>query len=178
MVPYLLWFLFIPYGVIYVGVHSKRDFYKLFLFLFGAMVAANLAFTLFPNAQNLRPTICSSDPLSMLAKWIYSVDTPTNVCPSIHVVDSIAVNAALQHSAAFSAKRPRKIASSVLTVLICLSTVFMRQHSVFDVICGIVLSAFFYIPLYIIPSRKSQNGRDIVQNGLFSISDANSGSRK
>ena len=158
VIPYLLWFLFIPFGLIYTGIHSKRDFYKLFLFLFGGMVTANLVFMAFPNAQNLRPAICSGDPFSRLVGFIYSVDTPTDVCPSVHVMGSLAVNAALQHSEAFSKKRYGKRISSVLTVLICLSTVFIKQHSVFDVICGIVVSAFFYVPLYAIPSRETQNG--------------------
>jgi membrane-associated phospholipid phosphatase len=164
VVPYLLWFLFVPYGVIYVGIHSKSDFFKIVVFIFGNMVVANIVFTVFPNAQNLRPVINSDDPFSMLVKWIYSVDTPTNVCPSIHVINSIAVNAALQHSDAFSAKRFRKTASSVLTILICLSTVFIKQHSILDVICGIATAALFYIPLYILPVHRLQNKRNMPQS--------------
>ena len=44
VIPYLTWFVFVPYGVIYVGLHSKRDFYKLFVFLFGGMAVAPIRF--------------------------------------------------------------------------------------------------------------------------------------
>ncbi len=151
VIPYLTWFVFVPYGVIYVGLHSKRDFYKLFVFLFGGMAVANLMFTLFPNAQDLRPVLHSTDPFSLLVKGIYMIDPPTNVCPSLHVIDSIAANTALQHSEAFSSKKYGRAVSSSITVLICLSTVLIKQHAIFDVICGIIVAAFFYLALYRLP---------------------------
>jgi membrane-associated phospholipid phosphatase len=159
VVPYLLWFAYVPFGLIYIGIHSKKEFYKLFLFLFGGMIVSNAIFTVFPNAQYLRPVIRSNDPFSMLVKFIYASDTPTDVFPSMHVINSIAVNAALQHSRAFSAKKRRKAASHILTILICLSTVFIKQHAVLDVGAGILVSGFFYFPLYLLPVRRIKNRR-------------------
>lgn len=156
VIPYVLWFLFVPYAVIYTGLRSKREFYKLFIFLFGGMLISCTIFTLFPNAQGLRPKICASDPFSSLIKFIYATDTPTDVCPSMHVINSIAVNAALRHTNPFAEKESRKTIASVLTVLICLSTLFIKQHSIIDVICGIVIAVIFYIPLYALPNRKPQ----------------------
>lgn len=156
IIPYLLWFLFVPYGMIYVGLHSRKDFIRLFLFLFGGMAVANLIFSVYPNAQGLRPTITSDDLFSFLVKLLYSIDTPTDVCPSMHVFNSIAVNTALQHSESFSAKKYRKEMASILTILICLSTVFLKQHAVFDGICGIGIAVLFYILLYKLPAYKQQ----------------------
>lgn len=152
VIPYVLWFLYLPFGLIYTGIHSKREFYKLFLFLFGGMVLSCTAFMLFPNAQSLRPGLPGSDPFSLLIKFIYATDTPTNVCPSMHVLFSIAVNAALWHMDTL--KKSSKLLSLLLTVLICLSTLFIKQHSILDVICGIDAALAFYIPLYLLPSRK------------------------
>ncbi|HCW81020.1 MAG TPA: phosphatase [Ruminococcaceae bacterium] len=160
-IPYVIWFLFVPFGVVYIGAYSKKDFYKLFIFLFGGMATANAIFVLFPNAQGLRPSIHASDPLSSLIKFMYSVDPPINVCPSIHVINTFAINSALQHSKEFKKSRIRKVSSNILTVLICLSTVFIKQHSVFDVLCGIVVASCFYIPLYVQPVRKFVRVRSI-----------------
>ena len=148
VVPYLIWFIFVPYGVLFVGFYSRKDFLKLFTFLCGGMTAANILFMIFPNVQHLRPAIHSGDPFSLLVNMIYTLDTPTNVCPSVHVINSIAVNAALQHSETFSKKRFGKAISGALTILICLSTVFIKQHSALDVAAGFAVSALFYIPLY------------------------------
>lgn len=155
VVPYLSWYAFIAYGIVYVGIHSKKDFYKLLFFLGGGMTVANIIFAAFPNAQELRPAISSGDPFSTLVQFIYDTDTPTDVCPSIHVINAIAVDAALRHSEAFSEKRFGKSVSLVLTVLICFSTVFIKQHAVLDVACGVMISALFYIPIYLLPVRRA-----------------------
>lgn len=154
IIPYVLWFIYVPFGLIYLGLHSKRDFYKLFLALCGGMAMANIVFSVFPNAQGLRPVIHSDDPFCTLIKFIYATDTPTNVCPSLHVIEAVAVNAALQHSTAFSERRYRKTVSSIYTLLVCLSTVFIKQHAVVDVFFGLIVAAAFYIPLYIIPEYR------------------------
>lgn len=161
VVFYVLWFLYVPFGVIFTAAFSKKDFLRLFIFLFGGMAVANTVYMVFPNAQNLRPAITGNDPLSSLIKLIYSKDTPTNVCPSMHVINAIAVDSALRHSDEFSEKRYRNVISFVFTVLICLSTLFIKQHSVLDVAYGVLTAAFFYIPLYILPARKEHEGRRI-----------------
>ncbi|SHH87711.1 hypothetical protein SAMN02745823_01316 [Sporobacter termitidis DSM 10068] len=158
VVPYLLWFPYIAYGVLYTGVHSREDFCKLIIFLGGGMSVAYLVCMIFPNAQDLRPSITQNDPFSVLVKLIYATDTPTNVCPSVHVINAIAVNAALQHSGAFAVKKYRKPCSHTLTILICLSTVFIKQHSIVDVGWGIFAAALFYLWLYVFPNRKNKNG--------------------
>ena len=39
----------------------------------------------------------------------------------------------------------------VLAALICISTLFIKQHSVLDVVSGLVLSLLAAIPIYLIP---------------------------
>ena len=159
VIPYVLWFAYVPFGLIYIGLHSKKDFYKLFFALCGGMAVANIIFSIFPNMQGLRPVIHSNDLFSTLIKFIYATDTPTNVCPSLHVIETIAVNAALQHSIAFSKRKYRKIISSIFALLVCLSTVFIKQHAIVDVFCGLIVAVAFYIPLYIVPGLRLQRNQ-------------------
>ena len=70
-------------------------------------------------------------------------------------INAIAVDAALHHSAAFSEKRWGKWLSSILMLLICLSTMFVKQHSVLDFLGGVIVSIFFYVPLYGLERRKT-----------------------
>lgn len=165
VVPYLLWFAYIAYGVLYTGIHSKEDFCRLLVFLGGGMTVANLMFGLFPNAQGLRPEITAGDSFSLLVKFIYDTDTPTNVCPSVHVINALAVDAALRHSDAFAKKRFGRAASLIFTALVCLSTVFIKQHAVLDVFCGFAVAALFYIPLYVLPARRSDAGNSPGRGG-------------
>lgn len=155
VVPYLLWFPYIGYGILYTGTHSRTDFYKLLIFLAGGMSTAYIIYMIFPNAQELRPVITQNDPFSMLVRLIYATDTPTNVCPSVHVINSISVDSALQHSDAFAYKKFGRTASRIFAIMVCLSTVFIKQHSVLDVVLGIIIAAPYYILLYVIPDKKA-----------------------
>lgn len=65
----------------------------------------------------------------------YSFDTNTNVCPSIHVLGSVAAMLGLIDCQRL--QKPRfKLFAVIAALLICVSTVFMKQHSVLDVIAA------------------------------------------
>ena len=97
--------------------------------------------TVFPNGQNLRPATFVRDNIFVdLVRYIYSTDTPTNVLPSIHVFNSIGGCIAIGHSKALKKHRKIQFGSYLLALLIILSTMFLKQHSVTDVIAAFVLS--------------------------------------
>jgi PAP2 superfamily. len=165
-IPYILLFPYLAYGILYTGLHSRKAFYNLIIFLAGSMAVCCALYALFPNGQNLRPIVKGNDPFSLLVRFIYATDTPTDVCPSMHVIDAIAVNTALLHTDAFSKRKHLKRISFVIMIFLCLSTVFIKQHAVFDVLCGLIVAVIFYIPLYLLPRLKvyteSRNTLDLL----------------
>jgi membrane-associated phospholipid phosphatase len=68
----------------------------------------------------------------------------------MHVIDSVAVNASILNSSLLKKYKKLKIFSFLLCVLICASTVFIKQHSILDVFAGLVVSWFLYQAIYII----------------------------
>jgi len=58
------------------------------------------------------------------------------------------VNIAVWHSDNFKKNKAVRYGSAVLMVLIILSTMFLKQHSVFDVVTGMVLAVFMYSVVY------------------------------
>jgi membrane-associated phospholipid phosphatase len=73
----------------------------------------------------------------------YDYDTNTNVCPSLHVLGSVTSMCAF-----FDLWRKKKMilaktALVILTVLISVSTVFLKQHSVIDIFAAIPYIAVF-----------------------------------
>ena len=79
---------------------------------------------------------------------IYSADTSTNVCPSIHVFNSIGIHIAIRNSQALRPKKWLQIGSFLLMVSICLSTVFLKQHSVVDGAGSAIMAYALYYTIY------------------------------
>ncbi len=149
LIPYLLWFIYMTVTVLYFLVTSKKDYYRECAFLFIGMTICLIIYMIWPNCQNLRVT---EFPRENLLTWgvqfIYALDTATNVCPSIHVYNSIGVHIAVAHSETLKKYKWIQIGSFVLMIAICLSTVFLKQHSVFDGICALSLALIMYMLVY------------------------------
>ncbi|MDY2854160.1 MAG: phosphatase PAP2 family protein, partial [Oliverpabstia sp.] len=82
-----------------------------------------------------------------IVAWLYRTDTCTNVFPSIHCYNSIGVAIAVLHSQDIAASkhgRLVKFASTILAILICMSTMALKQHSVYDVAGAIILASIVF----------------------------------
>lgn len=149
IIPYLLWFAYIAFGVMYFFFYQKEDYYKICAFLFTGMTIFLIVSTIYPNGHYLRPLEFERENVcTQLVEWLYRTDTPTNLFPSIHVYNSLGVHIALTHSECFKNKKICRMASLVLCVLIILSTMFLKQHSVFDVLTAFGLAAVMYYVVY------------------------------
>lgn len=150
IVPYLLWFPYLFGGMFWIyRKERKSGFMKLAMTLITGLTACLLIYTIFPNAQTLRPDVYPRDNIfTDLVKMLQGFDTPTNVCPSIHVFSTVALHIAIVKSTYHGKKQYIKCASFVLAVFICMSTVFLKQHSFTDVICALILNAVLYFVVY------------------------------
>ena len=128
---------------------SRQEYYRLCTFLFTGMTISLLICTFFPNGTDLRTAV---DPQKNICSWlvyiVHMADTSTNVFPSIHAFNSIGVHCAVMKSPELKEKRWIRIGSFVLMVSICLSTVFLKQHSAIDVVGAVVLSYVIYPFVY------------------------------
>lgn len=147
IIPYLLWFGYIAVTVLYFFFTNKRDFFRLCLFLFTGMTICLIIYYFWPNGHHLRQDLTKlgrENIFTQMVAHLYSVDTSTNVCPSIHTLNSIGACIAIFHSNALKNKHWIRSSALLLTIAICLSTVFLKQHSIFDVFCAIALSLVMY----------------------------------
>ena len=144
IVPYLLWFLYVAVVVIFLLLQTKyqEDFFRCVTALIMGMTVFLLICTIFPNAQTMRPEGFLNDNIfTRLVTALYQADTSTNVFPSIHVYNSLAVHTALCRSQALRNKNGWKTASLGMCVMICISTMTLKQHSFLDFIgaCALYL---------------------------------------
>lgn len=151
VLAYYFWFIYMAIGFVYLGFTSKKDFYKLELFLALGMSISFIIFIVYPNAQFPRPTVKGNDIFSFLVNIIYTHDGTNNVFPSIHVCNAIGVHVALINSQNFKEKTLLKYLSLFAMLSICASTVFIKQHSIIDVLGGTILASLIYLSIYLLP---------------------------
>ncbi|GFI16195.1 MAG: serine/threonine protein phosphatase [Lachnospiraceae bacterium] len=149
VIPYFLWFGYVSIVVLYCFFKNKQEYYKTCVFLFTGMTAFLVISTLWPNGHHLRPYIMPRDNIfSSLVAHLYNMDTPTNLWPSIHVYNSIGAHLAVVHSQKLAKNKAILSGSFILCVSIVLSTVFIKQHSMFDVLTAFVMAATMYVVVY------------------------------
>ena len=149
VIPYYLWFIYMAAGIIFIAFTDGKLCWRLGIFLITGMTVFLFISTVYPNGQLLRPDTFARDNIFVhIVQRLYASDTPTNLFPSIHVYNSLAIYFGLTHSQKLQNKKKKKNAALILTVCIILSTMFLKQHSVFDVLTAFALAAFMYSVCY------------------------------
>lgn len=149
VVPYFLWFAYVSAVVLYCFFQNKPEYFRTCAFLFTGMTVFLVVSTLWPNGHHLRPYVMPRDNIfTQMIAHLYRADTPTNLWPSIHVYNSIGAHLAVTHCSKLAEKKVIRISSFVLCVSIILSTIFIKQHSVFDVLTAFVMAAVMYVVVY------------------------------
>ncbi|MCI5647929.1 MAG: phosphatase PAP2 family protein [Fusicatenibacter sp.] len=169
VIPYLMWFGYIAWSILYFGIcnHNRKEYYQLIVNLGIGMTLFLIISYLYPNGQNLRPSeFPRSNVFTALVQYLYAIDTPTNIFPSIHVYNSVAVAIAVEKSENLKNRPVFRGVSTGLAFLIVLSTMFLKQHSVSDVCCALVINAGTYMLLYrpqkermARPSKRKEKGK-------------------
>ncbi len=145
IIPYALWLPYLVIGMIAIAIRSRKLSRKTSYMLMAGMTLFIIISLVYPNALELRAHIPDRENIFMgLIKYLHSIDTPTDVLPSLHVYDAIVVAAGLHLT--FKDKKVLLVLSDILTVLIVLSTMFIKQHSIIDVISAFLI----FIPVFII----------------------------
>ncbi len=150
IVPYLLWFPYIAVCVVYfcLAKGKEEEYRRLLRSLIVGMVVFVLISLLYPNGQVLRPVLTGENIFEDMVIGLYSVDTPTNIFPSLHVFNSIVCCIAICQNMTGARFRLLRRGTLVLTVSIVLATMFLKQHSVLDVLGAILLNMLCYRHYY------------------------------
>jgi len=114
--------------------------------VWGTVLSA-LLFLLFPAELGFERVV-PEGVYAHLYETLFSIDHPHNMAPSLHVIYSAAIIYAV-----FEATRSLwvRVAVTLWLFLISLSTLFVHQHHLIDVVLGLVIVFLLY---YFIPNRK------------------------
>lgn len=141
VIPYVFWYVFIIGSLLYFALYNTKSFRQLMTFIIITQIVAMAVYIFLPNRQDLRPVEFPRDNiLTQLVGLLYSADTNTGVCPSLHVAYSVAIASVWLKEK--QASIPVKVFVVVAAILISLSTMFIKQHSAVDVFAALLLCLF------------------------------------
>jgi membrane-associated phospholipid phosphatase len=147
VIPYVFWYVFIAGSLLYFALYNPDGFRKLMTFIIVTQAVAMAVYIIFPTRQDLRPAVFARDNiLARLVGLLYSVDTNTGVCPSLHVAISLGIASAFLKER--DVKKSWKVFIVTAALLICLSTMFIKQHSALDFFAALPLCLLAEIIAY------------------------------
>ena len=160
IIAYVSWYFLLVGTLLYFLLYDIDSFVNLQKFIILTQVIGIFTYIIWPSVQYLRPAEFARDNLfTWLIGLIYSVDTPTGVCPSLHVGYSLAIL-----SVCLKKKELKilwKIILTIWVILICMSVNFVKQHSFTDVWAAAVMCLLIEIILfgkkYWLPRLKNQH---------------------
>lgn len=165
IIPYVGWFVYVPAAFIWFKRRGWEDYKKLCLMMFSGLTICLGIYYVFPTGLNLRLAQGGHDTgfLYNMVHLLRAIDTPTNVCPSIHVMNTVMIFQAICSLENLKHRRLTISVHFVIMVLICASTVLLDQHSVIDVICGIMMSVVIHGCVYKVEWKEALAAKKITQ---------------
>jgi membrane-associated phospholipid phosphatase len=137
MVCYVFWII----NYILITHEGKEKWYRFASADLMSRFICALFFIILPTT-NKRPMVLGDDLFSWLVRFIYRMDPPTNLFPSIHCLVSWFCFIGIRKSK----KIPLwyKVFSCIFAILVCASTQFIKQHYLIDILGGIFVAELCY----------------------------------
>ena len=155
LIPYVFWYGLIVFSLGYFALYSIDSFKNLQKYIIITQIVAMIIYILIPNRQDLRPEVFPRENfLTDVIAFLYSFDTNTGVCPSLHCAYSIGIASVWLREK--SAGIGVKVFMVVAAIVICASTMFIKQHSAVDFFAALPVCLLAEIVLFILPKYKNQ----------------------
>ncbi len=138
VIPYVFWFFLVFGSLLWYLLYDTKRFRQLQCFIMVTQAVAMMVYILWPNMQDLRPAVFPRENIFILALGIiYAFDTPTGVCPSLHVAYSLGIASVFLKDP----KAPRwwKVFLVAAVIVISAATAFVKQHSTVDIFWALPL---------------------------------------
>ena len=140
---YIIWYpyLFVVFYFIY-----KKDKDKFILLIKKSIMCAaigELCFIIYPTMVSRTEVNGFNSLISLILYIVYVTDIPVNCFPSLHCTFALLVMYAVTFDK--NMNKVFRILVGIISPLICLSTIFVKQHSIIDVVGALFLSCIVYV---------------------------------
>ena len=164
IIPYYSWYVFLIVGVLFLMFNDKKSYYKAVYSLCIGVAICYVIYLLFQTTL-ARPVVVGNDFLSRLVRYTYQNDNPFNCFPSIHVYTTSVIGYFLLGLKNLKAYQKSMILTLVISII--LSTLFVKQHLILDVISALGLGYFIINGINLLEERIGAS-KDEEREGTYS----------
>ncbi|MBU5483544.1 phosphatase PAP2 family protein [Clostridium sp. MSJ-11] len=141
IVPYIIWYPFIFLTLFYLCTKDLKIYYRTLISLNLGLIICYITYFLFQTTVP-RPILYGDDLFTKLTRIIYYFDKPFNCFPSIHVLTCYLMIKGIS----FEENLFIKFSVYIVSTIIIISTLFVKQHVVLDLVSAILVGEFvFYL---------------------------------
>ena len=166
MIPSFMLFYFLAYiqwltGYILTARESREICYRFYSADIIGKFLSGIIFIVFPTIM-IRPEVTGSGFFEFLTKFIYAVDSPDNLFPSLHCLVSW-----LCVRQAFKLKKVGKwyrVVQIIVTVFVFASVLLVKQHLFIDVLGGVAVAE---VGIFISDKTKAYRLLDFVNKKVW-----------
>lgn len=138
---YLGCYLFWAVNYILIARQQEDDWFKFATADYLSRTVCALFFIFLPTT-NIRPEVTGQGLPDVLMRFVYSMDAPTNLFPSIHCLVSWFCFIGIRGKS--YVPKWYQVFSMFFAIAVFASTLFTKQHYIIDVIGGVILAEICY----------------------------------
>lgn len=138
---YLGCFFFWAVNYILITRQGKEGWYKFAVGDYLSRIICGFFFILLPTT-NVRPEVAGDGLPEMLMQFVYWIDAPTNLFPSIHCLVSWLCFVGIRGKCYIP--KWYQAFSCIFAIAVFASTLFTKQHFIVDVIAGVIFAELCY----------------------------------
>ncbi|NOU86348.1 inositol phosphorylceramide synthase [Paenibacillus sp. LMG 31460] len=153
ILPYDSWYPFLLSKFIWLFLKEKETYFKTLTIMCIGLIICYLIYSVFQTTI-ARPQLTEQGIFNDMIRFVYNHDQPYNCFPSIHVLTSYIVLKGAKQCAGIQGAAFAIVA--VLYFSIIISTIFIKQHVILDVIGAIVLVEVLYLMAFVFQVISSQ----------------------
>ncbi|UPK41117.1 phosphatase PAP2 family protein [Paenibacillus pabuli] len=149
IVPYLIWYPFITGVLIALAFRNRMVYFQTLIALCSGLIISYIFFALFQTSIQRPEMHNQTGFIAQLVRFVYTTDQPYNCFPSIHVLTSY-----LMLRAGHVFNRTIHLFIAIISILIIISTVLVKQHVVADILGGILVGELCFRLAKMVVIRK------------------------
>ncbi len=158
IICYALWWPLVPFAFIFFFFRDIPSFKSLCFQVLVVCYITLIIYLVYPSYLDLRQPIYETDICSKAILWLRSIDPPRNVFPSLHVSETISICFVVYKSKDVLLNKYVKGIIYIVGFLIIISTIYIDQHSIADILFAGILAILFYIICPNFENKKQKVG--------------------